>query len=82
MTIHGANDMVGVNFATTSANADRTFKAHGGFVINCNHGGGHCGGSGQAASIWEFFKAHPYGTSPSPYSGGLPSGFSSACQIF
>jgi len=58
MSIHGGNDVVGVNFATTSANADRAFKAHGGFVINCNHGGGHCGGAGQAPSIWEFFKSH------------------------
>jgi len=80
MTIHGGNDVVGVNFATTSATADNAFKAHGGFVINCNHGGGHCGGAGQAPSAWEFFKAHPYGVSPEPYAGGLPPSFSSVCK--
>jgi hypothetical protein len=82
MTIHGASDMVIVNFVTTSATADRVYKARGAFVINCNHGGGHCGGSGQFASAWQFFMAHPFGVTPEPYAGGLPGGFSSVCQIY
>ena len=76
MTIHGGpSDVVGVNFADTSADADRAFKARGGFVINCNHCGGHCGATALAPSIWEFFKAHPYGVTPNPWSA-LPSGIS------
>ena len=84
MTIHGAPglDVVIIDFSNSSATADKAFKARGGFVINCNHGGGHCGGGGLAPDIWEFFKAHPYGTKPSPWEGGLPSGFSSQCKIY
>ena len=63
MTIHGGpgGDVVIVDFSNTSKTADDAFKGQGGFVINCNHGGGHCGGGGLAPSIWTFFKAHPYG---------------------
>jgi hypothetical protein len=82
MTVHGENDMVFVNFKTTSMTADTAFKGRGGFVINCNHGGGHCGGAGLAPSIWTFFKAHPYGVAPNPWTGGLPAGFHSSCMIF
>lgn len=86
MTVHGApgRDVVGVDFSNTSATADRAFKTRGGFVVNCNHGGGHCGGGGLAPDIWEFFEAHPYGVepAPSPWTSGLPSGFSSQCEIF
>jgi poly(3-hydroxybutyrate) depolymerase len=86
MTVHGApgRDVVIVDFSNTSATADRTFSGRGGFVVNCNHGGGHCGGSGLAGDIWEFFKAHPYGVepTPSPWTAGLPTGFDGACEIF
>ena len=86
MTVHGApgRDVVVVDFSDTSATADRSFSERGGFVIDCNHGGGHCGGAGLAGDIWEFFQAHPYGVepAPSPWTSGLPNGFSSACEIF
>ena len=84
MTIHGAPgvDVVGLDFSESSATADQSFKAAGGFVINCNHGGGHCGGGGLAPDIWTFFKAHPFGVSPEPWTGGLPAGFSPQCEIF
>ena len=83
MTIHGAPgvDVVVIDFSDSSATADMGFKARGGFVINCNHGGGHCGGGGLAPDIWEFFKAHPYGVAPEPWTS-LPAGFNSSCQIF
>lgn len=86
MTVHGApgRDVVVVDFSNTSATADRSFSGRGGFVIDCNHGGGHCGGAGLAGDIWEFFEAHPYGVepAPSPWASGLPSGFSSTCELF
>jgi poly(3-hydroxybutyrate) depolymerase len=84
MTVHGAPgaDVVIVDFSESSATADKGFKQRGGFVINCNHGGGHCGGAGQAGDIWKFFKAHPFGVSPEPWKDALPAGFSSVCKIF
>jgi hypothetical protein len=84
MTVHGAagRDVVIIDFSNSSRTADTAFSGRGGFVINCDHGGGHCGGGGLAPDIWEFFKAHPYGTKPSPWEGGLPSGFNSDCKIF
>lgn len=87
MTVHGApgRDVVIVDFSNTSATADRAFKGRGGFVINCNHGGGHCGGGGLAPDVWEFFEAHPYGVEPAPspwVAAGLPGGFSNQCEVF
>jgi hypothetical protein len=84
MTIHGRAgvDVVAVDFSVTSKTADDGFKSRGGFVINCDHGGGHCGGGGLAGSVWEFFKAHPYGVDPHPWAGGLPGGFHSSCKIY
>lgn len=83
MTVHGAmgSDVVVVDFSQTSATADTLFKGKGGFVIDCNTGGGHCGGAGLAGDAWTFLQAHTFGVSPEPWSGGLPSGFSSQCKI-
>ena len=83
MTVHGAAglDVVIIDFSDSSKTADQGFKAAGGFVINCDHGGGHCGGAGFAGDMWKFFKAHPFGVSPEPWSGGLPAGFSPQCKI-
>jgi hypothetical protein len=84
MTVHGApgSDVVVIDFSQSSATADKAYKQHGGFVINCNHGGGHCGGGGLAGDVWKFFKAHPFGTSPSPWKDALPAGFSAKCKIY
>lgn len=83
MTVHGgSSDVVGVNFGTTSATADAGFKQRGGFVINCNHGGGQCGGSVVAEQVWEFFQAHPYGVDPYTWTGGLPGSFPDYCVIY
>jgi hypothetical protein len=84
MTRHGAPgvDVVAVDFSTTSKTADDAFKARGGFVINCNHGGMHCGGSVLAAQVWEFFQAHPFGVDPEPWKAGLPADFpADQCKI-
>jgi poly(3-hydroxybutyrate) depolymerase len=81
MTVHGqsGSDVVIVDFSETSTTADRAFKARGGFVIDCDTGGGHCGGASLAGDVWRFFQAHPFGVSPEPWASGLPTGFSSQC---
>ncbi len=85
MTIHGAAgaDVVFIDFSQSSATADAAFKGAGGFVVNCDTGGGHCSGAPLSDSVWEFFKAHPYGVvpAPSPWTS-LPAGFHSSCAIY
>jgi hypothetical protein len=83
MTVHGApgSDVVIVDFSSTSSTADMAFKARGGFVVDCNTEGGHCGGAGLAGDVWKFFQAHTYGVSPEPWEQGLPAGFSGQCMI-
>jgi hypothetical protein len=57
-------------------------QARGGFVVNCDHGAGHCESPPEViAAQWEFLKAHPFGVTPEPYRGGLPATFPSSCQI-
>lgn len=84
MTVHGAmgSDVVGIDFASASATACDAFKARGVMAIDCDTGGGHCGGGGEAGDIWQFFKDHPFGVSPEPYAGGLPASFNSICKIW
>ncbi len=84
MTMHGApgQDVVIIDFSDTSRIADQQFKGRGGFVVNCNHGGGHCGAAALAPEVWDFFLAHPYGVEPSPWAQGLPAGFDNACELF
>jgi hypothetical protein len=83
MTVHGKMgvDVVGIDFAQASATADKAFKAKGGFVIDCDTGGQHCGGGGLAGDVWKFFKAHPFGVNPSPWKDALPAGFSTKCML-
>jgi predicted esterase len=83
MTVHGmkGTDVVVIDFSDASALADMTYKARGGFTIDCDTGGGHCGGAGLAGDVWTFFQAHPFGVTPEPWASGLPAGFSSQCKI-
>ena len=83
MTVHGkmGSDVVIIDFATSSASADKLFRGRGGFVMDCDTGGGHCGGGGLAGDVWKFFQAHPFGVDPDPYAGMLPAGFSTQCKI-
>lgn len=83
ITTHGGtSDMVVVSFSQTSATLDNDIAMKGGYVVDCNHGGGHCGAPApDIAAQWQFCKDHPYGVSPNPYSGGLPSSFPSYCTI-
>jgi dienelactone hydrolase len=84
MTMHGgSSDMVVVSFATTSATYDAHIKSAGGFVVNCNHGGGHCQAPAALYTAgWEFMKAHPFGVAPEPYSSALPATFPTYCAAF
>jgi predicted esterase len=84
ITAHGpySSDMVQVYFETTSLDEDIDLSAHGGFEVDCNHGGGHCGApQALIADQWTFCKAHPFGVSPEPYASGLPAAFPSYCTI-
>jgi poly(3-hydroxybutyrate) depolymerase len=79
----GAGDNVIVNFGNTSEGYDNYILKYGGFAVNCIHNLGHCGAPAALYdSAWQFLKAHPFGTKPSPYAAGLPSGFHSSCKIF
>jgi predicted esterase len=84
MTMHGgAADWVAVSFSETSATLNKQFSQAGGFVVNCNHGGGHCGAPAELYSAgWDFMKAHPFGVTPEPYGAGLPSNFPNYCKIY
>ncbi len=85
MTMHGGgSDVVIVRFEETSKAYDsHMLKLGSPMVINCDHGGGHCAAPGTLYdSGWEFMKAHPFGTLPSPYEGGLPADFHSSCEIW
>jgi poly(3-hydroxybutyrate) depolymerase len=84
MTMHGApgSDVVIVDFSETSASLATSAKAHGGFVIDCNHGGGHCGSPAELqVAAWQFMKDHPFGVSPEPYASGLPASFPKYCKV-
>jgi len=84
MTMHGgASDRVVVAFSQTSATLDKAIKAAGGFVVNCNHGGGHCGAPAALYTAgWQFMKDHPFGNSPEPYQASLPATFPSYCAKY
>ena len=85
MTMHGGpGDVVIVTFSETSQAYDSFMLKKGSpMVINCNHGGSHCGAPAALyASGWQFMKDHPFGTKPSPYADGLPAGFHSSCEIW
>jgi predicted esterase len=87
MTMHGArgqgNDMVIVEFADTSRTLDQSAASAGAFVVNCDHGRGHCQAPPELQeAAWQFMKDHPFGVSPEPYANGLPASFPSYCQIF
>jgi poly(3-hydroxybutyrate) depolymerase len=83
MCQHGdpGSDVVGLDFAMSSASMEADLKKKGGFAIDCNHGGGHMIPTADVASSYRFMKDHPYKLRPEPYAGGIPSGFPSYCKI-
>lgn len=84
MTMHGGtSDRVIVSFSSTSATFDEHMDSAGGFVVNCDHGGGHCAAPSELYSAaWDFMKAHPFGVEPEPFAAGLPESFPSYCAIY
>jgi hypothetical protein len=89
ITTHGAagSDVVVDDFTMTSLTEDMAVKMAasgsmppGGYVVDCNHGGGQCGApASNIAAQWQFCKDHPFGASPDPYNGVLPSSFPTYC---
>jgi hypothetical protein len=79
MMTGGPNDMVVVNFHTQSQQWQTELKARGNFALFCNHGGGHSIPARLVPGVWQFFQDHPYGRTPSPYVGNIPSGIAPPC---
>jgi poly(3-hydroxybutyrate) depolymerase len=82
-TMHGgSSDVVIVTFSQTSATLDMAAKSHGSFVVNCNHGGGHCAAPAELKmASWLFMKDHPWGVE-SPWASGIPAGVPDYCEIY
>jgi poly(3-hydroxybutyrate) depolymerase len=78
----GTSDVVIISFPDATKTMNTALRAKGGFVVNCDHGGGHCQSPAPVkAAQWKFLKAHPFGVSPEPYAGGLPADFPTTCTI-
>ncbi len=78
----GPEDKSLVSFSETTAHFDSDIAEKGGFVVDCDHGSLHCASSAAVKNAqWRFLKAHPFGTSPSPYANGLPADFPPICRI-
>jgi poly(3-hydroxybutyrate) depolymerase len=82
MIFHGGpSDQVVINFQTASTNYFNDLKSKSQFATLCNHGRGHAIPTDARAAVWQFFQAHPYGTVPSPWAGGLPGTVPSYCRL-
>jgi poly(3-hydroxybutyrate) depolymerase len=83
-TMHGGpSDMVIVTFSNTSRTLDMSAKMHGGFVVNCDHGGGHCAAPAELKeAAWLFMKDHPWGFGTSPWATAIPDSVPDYCMIF
>jgi len=84
MTMHGAPgvDVVIIDFSVASTTLREAVVDAGGFAVNCNHGGGHCGATGALQlAAWRFMQAHPFGGGPPPWTDGLPEEMPDYCEI-
>jgi hypothetical protein len=78
----GSGDVVIISFPQSTAKMNMDLRAKGSFVVNCDHGGGHCVSPAPVkAAQWKFLKAHPFGVTPEPYAMGLPADFPTTCKI-
>lgn len=83
MLFHGGSgDWVILSFEEQSIMMADEATSRGAFVVMCDHQGGHGIPSEGPRAAWEFFKAHPYGTSPSPWASGLPSSIPRYCRPY
>lgn len=82
MIFHGgAKDVVIVNFQDLSQAYHDDLKQSGRFSFLCDHGLGHKIPADARPSVVRFLDDHPFGTSPSPYAKGLPSGSPDYCAL-
>lgn len=85
MTMHGALgvDTLIIEFTDAAHLFDQVIKDAGGFAIDCDHGGGHCGAPPDlySAAI-DFMLDHPLRRPPEPYASGLPAQFPSYCTVY
>jgi hypothetical protein len=77
----GTQDNVfGVDFKAASEHYRAVLADDGHFTALCDHGKGHEIPLDAAPSVYAMFRAHSFGTSPSPYADGLPSSFPAYCH--
>jgi hypothetical protein len=84
ITAHGdrESDIIIINLAESSLALANDIARIGGFAVDCDHGGGHCGGPPELRDAeWQFLKDHPFGYDPEPYAGGLPTDFPAYCKV-
>jgi predicted esterase len=81
MIMHGGdNDTLGgFSFKASSERYLKDLTDRGQFAFICDHGNGHWLPPGGGDAAWRLFQDHPFGTSPSPYKAGLPSGIPTYC---
>ncbi len=77
----GADDVVVISFEDASERYWQLLTERDHFAAICDHGGGHSIPTDARASVWQFFRDHPYGAHPSPYAAGLPAGFVASCAL-
>jgi predicted esterase len=83
MIMHGGvTDQLGsYSFKVSSERYLKFLQGKGQFAFVCDHGKGHWLPPGGGAATWRFFQDHPFGTSPSPYKGGLPASIPTYCKL-
>jgi hypothetical protein len=70
-----------MSFQTASQNYYNDLESKSQFATLCNHNNVHSIPLDARAAVWQLFQAHPFGTVPSPYAGGLPSSMPSYCTL-
>ena len=84
MIFHGGRRdrwKTGLKYKPISERFRDEINKNGGFAFICDHGRGHTVPTDAADAIWQFFKDHPWNTSPSPYARGLPESFPDYCRV-
>lgn len=68
-------------FQTLAEQYFDTLTGYGFFSMMCHHTGGHIQPSGVRERALDFLLAHPYGVSPPPFAGGVPSEYPEYCGL-